>query len=222
MLSSPKGRRRALARELTIGRQVFLAGVFTAAHAVVYMVGNHWPLSAPRLLPMTLVDTSTPFLPATVFLYVSDYALAFVAFLSLEKRESVHRFLWVFMSCVGVAGLIHWGFPTTYPRDQFPIPQDTDALSRLALHILRFFDSPNSCLPSLHVATATGSAVLVYREKPRLARGLFAWAMVVCASTLTAKQHYLVDVVAGWLMFVLVLFVVDGLRDRAAKRSAPA
>lgn len=205
-----------------MGRQVLLAGVFTAAHAVVYMVGNHWPLSEPRLLPMTFIDRDTPFLPATVFLYVSDYLLAFVAFLSLEKRESVRRFVWVFMSCVGVAGLIHWVFPTTYPRDQFPIPQDAHLLSQLALKILRFFDSPNSCLPSLHVATATGSAVLVYRENRRLSMGLFVWAMVVCASTLTAKQHYVVDVLAGWLTFAVVLYVVDGVRGRAAKRSAPA
>jgi membrane-associated phospholipid phosphatase len=196
--------------------------VFTSAHLVVYMVGNHWPLAEPRLLPMTALDLWTPFLPATVFLYVSDYLLAFVAFMSLEKRESVHRFLWVFMSCVGVAGLIHWVWPTTFPRDQFPIPQDASAVTQLALRLLRTFDSPNSCLPSLHVATATGSAVLVYRERPRLSLGLLVWALVVCASTLTAKQHYVVDVVAGWAMLGVVLLAVDAVRARrgsAAQRA---
>lgn len=218
----PSRRRRALARELTVGRQAFLAGVFTGAHAVVYMVGNHWPVSEPRLLPMTAIDVSTPFLPATVFLYISDYVLAFVAFMSLERRESVRRFLWVFMTCVGVAGVVHWAFPTTYPRDLFPIPQDAHLMSQWALRVLRFFDSPNSCLPSLHVATATGSAVLVYRENRKLSGGLFAWAMVVCASTLTAKQHYLVDVLAGWLMLVVVIFVVDAVRDRRRRGEVPA
>lgn len=216
------GRRRALARELTVGRQAFLAGVFTGAHAVVYMVGNHWPVSEPRLLPLTALDTWTPFLPATVFLYISDYALAFVAFMSLERRENVRRFLWVFMTCVGVAGVVHWAFPTTYPRELFPIPQDAHLMSQWALGVLRFFDSPNSCLPSLHVATATGSAVLVYRENRKLSGGLFAWAMVVCASTLTAKQHYVVDVLAGWLMLVVVLFVVDAVRDRRRRGEVPA
>jgi membrane-associated phospholipid phosphatase len=216
------GRRRALARELTVGRQAFLAGIFTGAHAVVYMVGNHWPVSEPRLLPMTAIDTWTPFLPATVFVYLSDYLLAFVAFMSLERRESVHRFLWVFMTCVGVAGVVHWGFPTTYPRENFPIPQDAHLMSQWALRALRFFDSPNSCLPSLHVATATGSAVLVYRENRKLSGRLFAWAMAVCASTLTAKQHYLVDVLAGWLMLVVVLFVVDAVRDRRRRGEALA
>ncbi len=193
---------------------MFLAGAFTAVHAVVYFVGNRWPLAEPRPLPMTALDTGTPFVPVTVFLYVSDYLLAFIAFMSLERRESVHRFLWVFMSCVGVAGVIHWVFPTAYPRELFPVPDDAHEATRLALRVLRFFDAPTSCLPSLHVATATGSAVLVFRERRRLSVGLFAWAMVVCASTLTTKQHYLVDVLAGWALLVVVLGVVDAVRAR--------
>ncbi|MCC6335792.1 MAG: inositol phosphorylceramide synthase [Myxococcales bacterium] len=201
-------------RELSLLRQVLLAGVFTGLHAVVYMVGNHLPLGTPRLLPMTALDEAVPFLPATVFVYLSDYALAFVAFLSLQRRESVHRFLWVFMTCVAVAGVIHWVYPTAYPRERFPIPDDAHALSRLGLSVLRYFDSPNSCLPSLHVATATGSAVLVYRERPRRSRWLVAWALLVVASTLTAKQHYAVDLLAGWAMLGVVLFTVDALRDR--------
>jgi membrane-associated phospholipid phosphatase len=201
---------------------VFLAGAFTAFHAVVYMVGNHLPLSTPRLLPMTAIDEATPFLPSSVFLYVSDYLLAFVAFMSLQKRENVIRFLWVFMSCVVAAGVIHWGFPTTYPRERFPIPEDADGLSRLALTVLRFFDSPNSCLPSLHVATATGSALLVSRENRRLSAWLFGWAMLVSLSTLTAKQHYLVDVIGGWVMLVVVFFVVDTVRERRAKGASDA
>jgi membrane-associated phospholipid phosphatase len=201
---------------------VFLAGAFTAFHAVVYMVGNHLPLSSPRQLPMTALDEATPFLPFSVFVYVSDYALAFVAFMSLEKRESVRRFLWVFMSCVVVAGVIHWAFPTVYPRERFPIPDGADGLSRLALTVLRFFDSPNSCLPSLHVATATGSALLVYRENPRRALWFFGWALLVALSTLTAKQHYVVDVIGGWVLLVVVFFVVDTVRDRRAKNAARA
>lgn len=209
-------------RELTLGRQVFLAGAFTAVHAVVYGIGNHLPLSAPRLLPMTAIDEWTPFIPASVFLYVSDYALAFVAFLGLQRRESVVRFLWVFMTCVVVASVIHWVFPTTYPREHFPIPADVDPLSGLALKVLRFFDSPNSCLPSLHVATATGSALLVYRENPRRAAWLFGWALVVCAATLTAKQHYLVDVIGGWVLLVVVFFAVDTVRERWPMRAGGA
>jgi len=201
-------------RELTFGRQVFLAGAFTAMHAVVYGIGNHLPLSAPRLLPMTAIDAWTPFIPASVFLYLSDYALAFVAFMSLKRRESVVRFLWVFMTCVVIASAIHWGFPTTYPREDFPIPAGVDPLSGLALKVLRFFDSPNSCLPSLHVATATGSAVLVFREDRALSLKLFGWAMLVCAATLTAKQHYLVDVIGGWALLLVVFFAVDTVRER--------
>lgn len=202
-------------RELPLGRQFLIALGATAFHAIVYFSANHWPLSEPRELPLTALDTSTPFVPSTVFMYVSDYILVFAAFMSLHKRENVMRFVEVFLSCVVIAGAVHWLYPTRYPREAFPVPAETDALSRLALSVLYFFDTPNSCLPSLHVGTATVSSLLVWRERKPLAIALFVWSLGVAASTLTAKQHYAIDIIAGWLLAGAVLVVVDLARGRA-------
>ena len=58
----------------------------------------------------------------------------------------------------------------------------------------RELDSPASCLPSLHVATAFLSAFAVVAEEDRRAPALVAWT----------KQHYVVDGATGLLLALAV------------------
>jgi membrane-associated phospholipid phosphatase len=206
-----------LVHELPFDQRFRAVTLASLVHALTYFSANHFPLSEPRLLPMTAFDAAVPFIPATVFIYSSAYAMVFVAFLSLRRRQSITRFLEVFISCVVVAGFVHWTLPTRYPRELFPIPDDAGALPALALTMLRQVDTPSSCLPSLHVATAMASAVLVYREQPKRFWWFLAWAVAIALSTLTTKQHYVVDVASGTVLAVMATVLVDfvgGLRKR--------
>ena len=119
-----------------------------------------------------------------------------------------------------IAGALHWAFPTRYPRELFPIPEGTDPLSAGMLQVVRFFDTPSSCLPSLHVAISFASALLVWRERKRIFWALLAWSLVIAASTLTTKQHYLIDVLSGALLAVLVTFAVDARAWWVARAAA--
>lgn len=83
-------------------------------------------------------------------------------------------------------------------------------------NMLRFFywiDDPYNCFPSLHVAFAVISAVIVSRVRPRLAPLFYFLALVVSASILFMKQHYLLDLVGGlgvsWL--ITAMFVPKAL-----------
>ncbi|MFZ5443079.1 MAG: phosphatase PAP2 family protein [Myxococcota bacterium] len=195
-------------------RTITLASV---AHAVFYFTANHYPLHEPWLLPMTRLDAAVPFLPWTVVPYLSAYALAFVGYLSLRRAENGLRFVQVFLTCVVVAGLTHWALPTRFPRELFPVPEDASAVSAFLLRVLRTFDAPSSCLPSLHVCISVVSALLVWRERRRLSLVLFAWAAVIAVSTLTTRQHFVVDVVTGIALAVLATVGVDLLRRRRAR-----
>jgi membrane-associated phospholipid phosphatase len=93
-------------------------------------------------------------------------------------------------------------------------------------HILRFYywvDDPYNCFPSLHVALAVISAIIVRRERPRLAPLFYLLAAIVSASILFMKQHYVLDLVGGlgvsWLMTLLFLARVP---VRAAEVLEPA
>lgn len=181
-----------------------LAIAATALHGLLYGIPNHLHLAPPVELRMSWVDRATPFVPLSFWLYLSDYLLVFIAFLLCRRPGSAARFIYAFMTTVVVATLVHSLWPTSYPRALFPVPRDASPFMHWGVALFRELDSPASCMPSLHVATAFLSAFAVVWEGERRAPALVAWAALIWGSTLTTKQHYLVDGVVGLLLALAV------------------
>lgn len=178
----------------------------------IYLTTNHFPIRSPALLPMTAVDLATPFVPWTVWLYVSEYLFFALVYLCTRRLDSINRYFYAFLFVQIASCTVFWLLPTTYPRDLFPLPADLDAVTAGVFTVLRATDSPHNCLPSLHVSSVYLSVFLYLeevRERPRTFWAFLAWGTVISLSTLTTKQHYLADVVAGlglgglafWLFF---------------------
>lgn len=192
----------------------------TLVHGLVYFAGNHFPLSEPRLLRVTEVDAAIPFWPWTAVIYVSAYLQGISAFLTLKRFIDLQHFLEIFAVTVLVAGFIHWALPTRFPRELFPL--DAGDLSTLPLRLVRLVDTPNSCFPSLHVGLSFACAFAIRQPRPRLWWAFFAWSVVIAVSTLTTKQHYLVDVAGGLLLAVGCVALVERINARLAARLTPA
>jgi membrane-associated phospholipid phosphatase len=184
--------------------KLVLAIAATLLHTLLYSIPNRIHLAAPVELPMTWLDRVTPFIPLTFWLYLSDYAMVFIAFLLCRRPGSAARFIYAFFTVVGVATLVHWVHPTVYPRALHPVPAEASPFMHWLVARFRELDSPASCLPSLHVATAYLSAFAVVGEGDRRGPALVTWATLVWGSTLTTKQHYLVDGAAGLLLALAV------------------
>lgn len=177
------------------GQKLAIAAGAMALNALMYLVPNHVQLVEPRQLWWTPVDAWFPFLPGTVWIYVSDYLLVVSAFLVSEGWEEVRRFVRAYFVLLAVGAVIHFAWPTVFPREAFPIPAGGPSASALAT--LRSVDAPTSCLPSMHVAGSYLAAFSLWHRRRSLFAGYVLWATAVAASTLTTKQHYLVDVVTG-------------------------
>ncbi len=179
-------------------RKAAIAIAAPLLHAAAYGLANRFPLGPARELPLTALDRLVPFVPETVWIYVSDYLLLLVAF--LVCRDTL-RFAGAFLTVIAVCVLTQWLVPIAFPRALFPVDPSA-GVSAWAVSVLWSLDAPTSCLPSLHVGMAAMAALSVARSPPvrapRATTALIAiWAAAVCASTLTVKQHYAVDVAAG-------------------------
>ncbi len=196
--------------------KVLLAAGASAMNALLYLVPNHLPLKTPALLPWTRLDAAVPFVPVTLWLYVSDYALVATAFLLVRTWGEARQFARAYFALLAVGAAIHLAWPTTFPREAFPLVGDGFTVRVFAL--LRRVDLPTSCLPSMHVAGSYLAAFSLWRHR----RGVFtlysSWATAVAVSTLTAKQHYAVDVVAGFALAAALWAVFFA---RPAQRSRP-
>jgi membrane-associated phospholipid phosphatase len=202
-----------------VGQKLAIAAGAMAINAVLYLVPNHLQLVEPRRLWWSAVDAWAPFLPATVWIYFSDYLLVSSAFLVSEGWDEVKRFVRAYFVLLAIGAVIHLCWPTAFPREAFPVPGN-DGSAR-ALTALRGVDAATSCLPSMHVAGSYLAAFSLWHRRRSLFGGYVFWATAVAVSTLTTKQHYLVDVLAGLALAVAlaaVFFWAPELRREASPR----
>ena len=184
-------------------RNKYIAGAFAAIFsASIYLLSNHFPFFPPQLLPMSWFDRNIPFIPITVWIYISEYPLIIAAFIMCEDMVNTNKYLYSVLTLQVLSVLIFIVWPTTYPRESYPLPSFLDPLTHFIFNQLRGTDDPSNCAPSLHVSTVYLSSFLFLDEKSNRFPYFFAWATAVALSTLTTKQHYVIDVFTGFLMAV--------------------
>jgi membrane-associated phospholipid phosphatase len=167
---------------------------------VLYLGSNHFHIFPPKFLPMWWIDDAVPFVPYTVWLYISEYIFFPVVYLMCRDLFNLNKYFYSFLFLQTVSVFIFWVWPTTYPRDFFPLPGDLDGLTYFVFSSLRRADSPANCCPSLHVSSVYLSAFIFLDDQREKFPFFFLWGTAIACSTMTAKQHYLIDVITGFLM----------------------
>lgn len=182
-----------------IGTTVGISGFF-----VVYFWVMHHPPSAPTVMPLTRLDHwvgvsgDAMVLYGSLWFYIS-LAPAFAkdkAQLQACARDAA------IMAAIGL--MVFWFFPTTVPV--FPV----DWSQYPALQFLKATDLGGNAFPSLHVAFAVFTAVLLRRQlrsvqAPAWVQALnMLWALGIVYSTLATRQHVLLDVLGGTLLAAVV------------------
>jgi membrane-associated phospholipid phosphatase len=169
----------------------------------LYLITNHFHLSEPRLLPMSALDQATPFLPHTVWIYMSEYFFFMAMYATCKDVVNTNKYIYSFLFLQFAQAFIFLTWPTTNPRDLFPLPSTLDHITAYAFNGLRSTDSPANCCPSLHVSSVYLSTFIFLNDQPKKFPFFFLWGTAIAISTLTTKQHYLVDVVTGFGMAAL-------------------
>ena len=155
---------------------------------------HHYTLSLP-------VDAAIPFLPWTISIYFGCFLFWFVMYrlISQLPRERANRFFCANhlgkVICL-VAFLI---FPTTIRR---PDVNGTTAWDTF-MRFLYWIDAPDNLFPSLHcmIAWLCWVGIRGNRQVSILWRIVaLVMAVAVCLSTLTTRQHVLLDVAGGILL----------------------
>lgn len=165
----------------------------------------------PRMRLLTPFDAAIPFLPWTVWIYAAFVLFAIAAIALAPPRRALAALL-------ASAGALALALPcfALLPAD-LPRPPAPPGISGAAIDWLRRHDDAHNTCPSLHVALAVTAAWAVAPTRWR-------WAAIGCAaaislSTLTVKQHTVVDVVAGALLGLVTCAVAGRLRGVERDRS---
>lgn len=199
--------RRALPLFLTAKNKYPVSIVVGIVATAMYLTSNHIHLFEPQLLPMSWMDRAVPFVPETVWIYVTEFFLFFGTYILSRDLRNANKYLYSFLALQTTSVFIFVMWPTTYPRDLFPLTDDLDSLTYALFSHLRVTDSPANCAPSLHVSSCYLSSFVFLDEQRKKFPIFFGWATLIAISTLTTKQHYIVDVLLGFLFAVTFYWI---------------
>ncbi len=162
------------------------------------------------LLP---IDEMIPFIPWTVFVYQSLYIMVLVGAMLCPPRDFI-RIMGALIVTECIAFCFFAAFTSYYPRPDpasiaSPFWQDV-------YHFLHSTDNPGNTFPSIH---ATMAYLIGWRM--RVVTGSWAWVLWgICVSltTMTTKQHYIVDVLAA----IPLAYIVNRLLFRSLDQERAA
>lgn len=186
------------------------------------------PSNRPPLPIATTFDSALPFLPWTVIFYVMYYPLLGTPLIFASDAISLTRLTLAQTAMNTLSYVVFLLFPTRIDR---PPAVPVEGVFHFVLDTLFRADHPYNTFPSLHVAQACILALFYSKYSARWAWGCsvsrpdahpavrknqFAFcvlffhaisAVLIAASAVLIKQHYLADAAAGALLAWAMAFI---------------
>ena len=146
-------------------------------------------------------DAVIPFLPWTITIYVGCFLFWLILYRLIARlpRREADRFFCANLLGKGISFVIFVLFPTTMPRPEVNGMTAWDTFMRF----LYWIDAPDNLFPSLHcmIAWLCWIGVRGNKQVPLPWRiSALIMAVLVCLSTLTTRQHVVLDVFGGILL----------------------
>lgn len=163
-------------------------GIFCALYLGASAVARE-----PIVLTPAGIDSAIPFLGWSIWVYLSQFPLLGIVFWKAAGSAAWGRCLRSMLVATLVSSAIFVALPTRLERG----PVEAGAITMSAFAALYLFDPPGNCFPSLHVSLAILGALAFWPERRRLAAACLAWATLISVSTLTTRQHVLLDLAGG-------------------------
>lgn len=155
-------------------------------------------------------EKNIPFLPWTVIIYLGCFIFWGINYFYVSTQEEA--FIWRFFSAEFLSKVICFFcfifVPTTNIR---PVLTDNTIWDKI-MKLLYSIDAADNLFPSIHCLCSWFSFIAVRKRKDvfigyRVFSFLFA--MAVCISTMTTKQHVFTDVISGVLLAEFCYQIVD-------------
>lgn len=150
-------------------------------------------------MPALSIDNYIPFIPVMILPYVLCYAHWVINFVisAHTGKERFSKFSLAVMLSQLICGIAFLVFPTTITR---PDIVNQSGVVGFLLKFIYNMDTPVNLFPSMHCLLSWFSWIAV-RDCKNIANWYklfsFMFAIVVCVSTVTVKQHFFIDIVGG-------------------------
>lgn len=151
------------------------------------------------------IDKHIPLWPSWIWFYTLFYYPVIVIVVSLAGRSHSQFVMIAFSYMLMLAAMcsIYLLLPIATPSE-WRTPILGHSISERALSWVRSIDGSNNCFPSGHAAIT----VITAFHMSQFTGSLFAllWAISIHISCLVCKQHYVIDLIAGAVLGLSIIF----------------
>lgn len=158
--------------------------------------------------PILSWDRLIPFMPWTIMIYCSQFIFLLLAVIQAPNTNIATRTYYSYLLATLLACCVYHLYPIKLERielNQF----DMHPLFYYFYQFLYWSDTPNNCLPSLHTAFALLAANSLRQRHNSWQIIAPLWSVAIIGSTLTTKQHCIVDVLAGVILFFTCAWITQ-------------
>jgi membrane-associated phospholipid phosphatase len=169
----------------------------------IYFFVNRRPVEPHRRLDLgTDLDRRTPYLTMFVPVYFSTYPFVLMPFLILSNARQFYWMLVTFVSISAVSSFIHATIPSKIERvEQVSI----GGASGWILDRFQKTCKPHGNFPSMHVGLSIPAVASCFMAFGTVVGSItLVWAILIALSTLYTKQHYILDVLVGFVVGALI------------------
>lgn len=184
--------------------RTMLASTLVSLLPLYYVIGA-FTRGRPLHMPASALDRLVPAEPASMLVYGSIYVFVLLPLLIVRQDELLRRAIKAYILVLVAAYVGFLAYPTIAPRP--PVEAIGAGFLGWCLRLTYALDSPYNCFPSLHVANSFVSALACYRVHKGVGLAAALWASLIGVSTLFAKQHFAIDVIAGAALAFVAYFV---------------
>jgi membrane-associated phospholipid phosphatase len=151
-------------------------------------------------------DSAIPFLPQTIFPYLSVYIFAILPFILIDEA----RLFFYTLLGYAIITLIGSGIHILSPSQVFRYEKlEPEGISLTTIYWYQRLCKPYDNFPSTHVAFSILAVGICYLRSGLMLGVVFMfWAVLIALSTLTTKQHYMLDIVSGSVLGVSVFILI--------------
>lgn len=163
----------------------------------------HYDITSP-------IDNLIPVIPATIIIYLGCYLYWIVNYVigAGQEDDEAYKFLSADLFAKLICMVIFIAFPTTNTR---PVLEDEGFFTEV-LKMLYQIDAADNLFPSIHCLTSWFCLIAV-RKNPNVKTVYKIISVIItvaiCVSTLTTRQHVIVDVAGGIALAEFSYLIVD-------------
>ncbi len=165
--------------------------------ALGYLTLNRLDVDERVAVPLTFLDNA-PLLPWTIVVYHSIYVICGLGIWLHPTRREVWRHLLGVVIAYSFNFALFAIFPTVIDRP--PIPE-SGSMWLWAVELTWKLDAPHTCFPSLHVSNCFVVVCAYWGTRCRYS--VLVWTILICASTITVRQHFFWDLPSGALLGII-------------------